>query len=64
MPFITAGCGVPRAGWVRFPLGTPFGEPGQKDIQRAILGDLLTLVEEAAEPGTIVKFSYRWRRPL
>lgn len=58
------GVGVPRAAFVRFPLGTPFGEPGESHVQRAILADLLTLVWEAPGPGTCVKFAYRWRRGL
>lgn len=64
LPIITIGCGVPRAGYVRFPLGTPFGEPGQADVQRAILEDLLNLVWQAPGPRTVVKFPYRWRRGL
>jgi D-proline reductase (dithiol) PrdB len=64
MPEITMGVGVPRAAFVRFPLGTPFGEPGQADVQRAILLDLLRLVWEAPGAGTVVKFPYRWRRGL
>jgi hypothetical protein len=64
MPIITMGCGVPRAGYVRFPLGTPFGEPGQVDVQHAILADLFHLVWEAPGPRTVVKFPYRWRRGL
>jgi hypothetical protein len=64
MPEITMGVGVPRAGFVRFPLGNPFGEAGHADVQRAILSDLLSLVWEAPGPGTVVKFPYRWRRGL
>jgi D-proline reductase (dithiol) PrdB len=64
MPEITMGVGVPRAGFVRFPLGTPFGEPGHTEVQRAILLDLLRLVWEAEGPQTVVKLPYRWRRGL
>ncbi len=64
MPVITTGCGVPRAGYVRFPLGTPLGEPEQTDVQQAILADLLHLVWEAPGPRTVAQFPYRWRRGL
>jgi hypothetical protein len=64
MPGITIGVGVPRAGYVRFPLGTPFGEPGEVRVQRAILEDLLSLVWEAPGSGTVVRFPYRWRHGL
>jgi len=63
-PEITMGVGVPRAAYVRFPLGTPFGEPGHTDVQRAILLDLLKLVWTAPGPRTVVKLPYRWRRRL
>ena len=64
MPVITLGVRVPRAGYVRFPLGTPFGEPWHRDVQRAILADLLRLVWDAPGPETVVRFPYRWRRGL
>jgi hypothetical protein len=64
MPEITLGVGVPRAAQVRFPLGTPFGEPGERDVQRAILLDALSLIWEATAPGYVYRLPYRWRRGL
>lgn len=63
-PMITLGVGVPRAGYVRFPIGNPCGEAGDVDVQRAIVRDLLDLVYEAPGPRTVVKFPFRWRRGL
>lgn len=63
-PMITLGLGVPRAGYVRFPIGNPMGEPGDVAMQTAILTDLLRLVWQAPSPRTVVKFPYRWRRRL
>lgn len=60
-PDITAGVGVSRAAFVRFPLGNPFGEAGRADHQRRILEDLLALVESAQEP-TLRELPWRWRR--
>ncbi len=63
-PMITAGLGVSRAAYVRFPIGNPLGEPGDVEVQRAILVDLLKLIEVIEEPGIVVKLPYRWRRGL
>ena len=61
-PEITAHMRVSRAAYVRFPLGSPFGEPGRADHQRRILEDLLRLLEVAREPETLVELPHRWRR--
>lgn len=61
-PEITFGVGVPRAAFVRFPLGNPFGENGRPDHQRTVLRDLLDLVATADEPRTLVELPHRWRR--
>lgn len=54
----------PRAAYVRFPLGMPFGEPGMAAQQRTILRDVLQLIETVRQPGTIVDLPYRWRREV
>ena len=60
-PDVTAGVNVPRAAYVRFPLGNPFGEAERPRHQRRILEDLLALVVSAAEP-TLLELPWRWRR--
>jgi hypothetical protein len=60
-PDITAGVNVPRAAYVRFPLGNPFGEGCRPDHQRRILEDVLALVESAQMP-TLRELPWRWRR--
>ena len=60
-PEITLFMNVPRAAYVRFPLGNPFGEPNRADQQHLILDDLLQLLEEATEP-VVIELPYRWRR--
>ena len=62
-PDISFAMKVPRAAYVRFPLGNPLGEPGRPDQQRRILDDLFELLETAEKPG-IVELPYRWRRWL
>ena len=61
-PEITAHMNVSRAAYVRFPLGSPFGEVGRPDHQRRVLEDLLDLLESATAPNTLVELPHRWRR--
>jgi hypothetical protein len=60
-PEITAHMNVARAAYVRFPLGSPFGEPRRPDQHERVLSDLLGLVEHAREP-LLVELPHRWRR--
>lgn len=57
---------VPRAAYLRFPLGNPIGEPGNIKQQQSILVDLLTLVADFPYPrpksSGIAMLPYRWRR--
>ena len=53
---------APRAAFVPFPYGAPFGEPGNADQQMTVLRDLLWLLLIARTPGRIVDLPYRWRR--
>lgn len=62
-PEISLAMKMPRAAYVRFPLGNPLGEPGRADQQRRILEDLFELLETATEPQ-VVELPYRWRRWL
>jgi D-proline reductase (dithiol) PrdB len=61
-PEITCHMNVSRAAYVRFPLGNPLGEPGRPDQQRLVLDQLLRLLEEADQGGTVVELPFRWRR--
>jgi hypothetical protein len=61
-PEISLGVGVPRAGYLRFPLGNPFGEPGDVELQRSVLMDLFDVIAQADEPNTVLELPYRWRR--
>lgn len=60
-PEISLAMKVPRAVYLRFPLGNPMGEPGRADQQSQILEDLFELLETAEEPQ-LVELPYRWRR--
>ena len=43
----------PRALWVPFPLGRPFGPPNRPDIQLNVLKETLCLVDQPAGPALI-----------
>ncbi len=59
---LTESVGVPRAVFVKWPLGHPLGEPGKTAQQRTVIFDALKLLITATEPGVIVEPGYRWRR--
>ena len=59
---LTESVGVPRAVFVKWPLGHPLGEPGNVLQQRTVIFDALKLLITAEEPGIIVEPGYRWRR--
>ncbi len=60
-PFITAGVGIPRAMYMRFPQGNALGKPHDADQQTAVLRAALRAVETITEPNTIVQWPFRWR---
>lgn len=59
---LTAAVGVPRALFVKWPLGHPLGEPGNAAQQRTLIFDALKLLLTAQAPGIIAEPGYRWRR--
>ncbi len=59
---LTEAVGVPRAVFVKWPLGHPLGEAGNAFQQRTLIFDALRLLVEAEESGVIVEPGYRWRR--
>ena len=50
----------PRSVFVNFPMGNPFGKPGDVAMQRRVLGDALRLAETATRGGTLVDLPYAW----
>ena len=57
---IVEECGVARFLFVDFPLGNPCGRPYDRDMQRAIVGMALDLLENATLPRTTVQAPFRW----
>lgn len=59
---LTEAVGIPRAIFVKWPLGHPMGERDNAMQQRTLIFDALQLLQEATEPGIIREPGYRWRR--
>jgi D-proline reductase (dithiol) PrdB len=57
---LTAQVRPPRSVFVNFPMGNPFGRPGDRAQQRRILLDALQLAETAREGGVLVDLPYEW----
>ncbi|MCB0115375.1 MAG: hypothetical protein KDD84_14850 [Caldilineaceae bacterium] len=59
---LTEAVGVPRAVFVKWPLGHPLGEADAAAQQRTMIFEGLRLLVTADEPGVIHEPGFRWRR--
>lgn len=59
---LTEAVGVPRAVFVKWPLGHPMGERDNATQQRTMIFEALRLLREANEAGIIHEPGFRWRR--
>ncbi len=59
---LTAAVGVPRAVFLKWPMGHPLGEPHRPAQQRTVIFLALRLLLEADAPGVILEPGLRWRR--
>ena len=57
---IVEQCGVARFLFSDFPLGNPCGKPYDTEMQRAIIGHALDLLESAILPRTTVQTPFAW----
>ena len=57
---ITLALAPPRAIFVPWPLGHPFGKTGNLEQQRTVLYDMIELLESAEEPGTLIERDHPW----
>ncbi len=48
---------------IDFPFGRPLGQPGDVDIQRAVLRATLEALRGATVPGAVVELPFRWPEP-
>ena len=57
---IVEECGVSRFLFTDFPLGNPCGKPWDAEMQRAIVGSALDMLEKAWVPRTTIQTPFRW----
>ena len=57
---ITLALRPPRAVFVPWPLGHPFGKVENLEQQRAVLYDMIELLESADAPGTLIERDHPW----
>jgi hypothetical protein len=62
VPYASLAVKVPRALYVRLPLGNPFGESGDVHTQRAILETAVRWLYAAKEPNRVSRLAVSWRR--
>ena len=63
VPALTAAAGAPRVAAIEFPFGRPLGQPGDSDMQRAVLRATLETLRDATAPGTVVELPFKWPEP-
>jgi len=54
----------PRAVFVNFPMGNPFGKPSDSHQQRTILLDALHALDSIHEGGAMLDLPYEWPAPF
>ena len=57
---IVEECGVARFLFTDFPLGNPFGQPRDKEMQSSIMDMALDLLQYAWQPRTTVQTPFIW----
>jgi hypothetical protein len=60
IPELTRSAGVPRLAALEFPLGRPFGEPGDIATQTAILKAAISAIGQIREPGGVYQLPFTW----
>jgi hypothetical protein len=63
VPDLTAAVSVPRVAAIEYPLGRPFGQPGDQEGQMAVLRATLQAVAEMDTPGSIEHLAFEWSEP-
>ncbi len=63
MPYWAEKVGVPRTLGIEFPFGHTLGRPNDPEGQMRVIGEALTVLETADEPGSIVHSEETWPEP-
>jgi hypothetical protein len=64
MPYWSEKLGVPRTLAVEFPFGHSFGLPSHKSMQKTVLHEALTVLDETDHPGEIRESKVKWPEPF
>ena len=52
--------GIPRIAAIEYPFGRPVGQVHDRDGQRAVLLEMLKVLETAKKPGQVVHLPFTW----
>lgn len=52
--------GIPRVAAIEYPYGRPIGQVHDRDGQRAVLLEALSVLEKASQPGQVVHLPFTW----
>ena len=63
MPDVADALLTPRVVGVEFPFGHPYGQPGDRPVQRRVLEAAVTVLFGAAPPGARVDVDIEWPQP-
>jgi len=59
-PDFHALVGIPRSAAIEYPYGRPVGQVGDREGQREVLLETLSVLEKGREPGEIRSLSFTW----
>jgi hypothetical protein len=52
--------GIPRSAAIEYPYGRPVGQVGDREGQRRVLVEVLSVLEKAQKPGEVRHLSFTW----
>ncbi len=52
--------GIPRTAAIEYPYGRPVGQVGDREGQRKVLLETLSIFEKAKRPGEVYHLPFRW----
>lgn len=60
MPDLTGAVGVPRLVGIEFPFGRTLGQPGDAEVQKAVLRGTFEAAGAMEGPGGMAHLPFRW----
>ncbi|MCX8117969.1 MAG: hypothetical protein N3G78_08575 [Desulfobacterota bacterium] len=56
----TRAVGIPRVAAIEYPYGRPVGQIGDREGQRKVLLEALSVFEKATRPGEVIHLPFTW----